>query len=382
MLNNQHIKVYLVCTGVGIMSRGIETFARECFNGLKGTEGLHIELFKGAGLESPNEHRLWNLSRNSNLAYFLGKCIRRNSYVVEQLSSFLPLVPHIKKGKPDIIFYSDSNIGYQLYHWRQQIGVPYKLLFSNGGPCGPPFSRTDHVHQVAPFYRDISLNAGEPESKHSLVPYGINVPNGLPLFDQQARLQIRTKLGLPLDRQIVISVGWISATHKRMDYTINEIASLPDSRPYLVMLGHIDENSQSIIELARRQLGENGFTVRSVSYEQVSEYYQAADLFVLGSLQEGFGRVYLEALIHGLPCIVNDYPVMRYVLSEQGRFADLSKPGSMSQAINEILQQPRSLEAMIQRREYVRERFSWESLAPAYMQMFRDCLAQTDQTVA
>ncbi|BAZ10113.1 group 1 glycosyl transferase [Calothrix sp. NIES-4071] len=382
MFKKQRIKVYLVCTGVGIMSRGIETFARECFNGLKGTEGLDIELFKGAGSESSNEHRLWNLPRNSNIANFLGKCIRRNGYVVEQLSSFLPLVPHIKKGKPDIIFYSDSNIGYQMYHWRQQIGVPYKLLFSNGGPCGPPFSRTDHVHQVAPFYRDIALNAGELESKHSLVPYGINVPSGLPLFDEQARIQIRTKLGLPLERQIVLSVGWISADHKRMDYTINEIASLPDSRPYLVMLGHIDENSRDIINLARRQLGENGFTARSVPYEQVSEYYQAADLFVLGSLQEGFGRVYLEALIHGLPCIVNDYPVMRYVLSEQGKFADLSKPGSMSQAITDILQQPRSPEAMIQRREYVRERFSWESLAPAYMQMFHNCLAHTNLSVS
>ncbi|MCP6759266.1 MAG: glycosyltransferase family 4 protein [Fischerella sp. CENA71] len=380
MRNIRPIKVYLACTGVGIISRGIETFARECFDGLKGTEGLHIELFKGAGPEKPYEHRLWNIPRNSYVANFLGKCIRRNSYVVEQLSSFLPFVAHIRKGKPDIIFYSDSNLGYQLYWWRRQIGVPYKLLFSNGGPCGPPFSRTDHVHQVAPFYRDISLKAGESESKHSLVPYGINVPDGLPLYDQQARYQIREKLGLPANRQIVLSVGWISAIHKRMDYTVKEIASLPEPRPYLVMLGHIDENSQEIIDLARNQLGENGFTARSVPYEQVREYYKTADLFTLASLQEGFGRVYLEALIHGLPCVVNDHPVMRYVLKEQGTFADLSQPGSMAQAIANILRQPQSPELMIQRREYVRERFSWKSLAPAYMQMFHDCLAQQTQS--
>ncbi|ACK73849.1 glycosyl transferase group 1 (plasmid) [Gloeothece citriformis PCC 7424] len=370
------IKVFLVCTGVGIINRGIETFARECFDGLKGSSGLQMKLFKGAGLQQPDEYRLWNIPRTSNIANILGKCVQRNGYVVEQWSSFFPLIPHLKKEKPDIIFYSDSNLGFQLYWWRKQIGVPYKLLFSNGGPCGPPFSRTDHVHQVAPFYREIALAAGEPASKHSLVPYGINVPDGLPLFDDQVRSHSKTKLGLPSDRPIVLSVGWISAQHKRMDYTINEIASLPEPRPYLVMLGYIDDNSQAIIDLARRQLGESGFTARCVPYEQVAQYYQVADVFALGSLQEGFGRVYLEALIQGLPCIVNDHPVMRYVLDTQGTFADLSKLGSMAQAITDILKQPRSPEVMIKRREYVWERFSWKNLAPYYLEMFGKCLQQ------
>lgn len=373
---NKTIKVHLICTGVGIMNRGIETFARECFDGLKRTEGLQIKLFKGAGIEQSDEKILWNIHRTSNIAKVLGKCVRRNGYVVEQWSSFFSLIPHLKKEKPDIIFYSDSNLGFQLYWWRKQIDVPYKLLFSNGGPCNPPFSRTDHVHQVAPFYREMALAAGEPASKHSLVPYGINVPDGLPLFDAQTRSQLKTKLKLPSERPIVLSVGWISSQHKRMDYTINEIASLPEPKPYLVMLGYMDENSQPIIDLARRQLGEHGFTARSVPYEQVAHYYQVADVFALGSLQEGFGRVYLEALIHGLPCIVNDHPVMRYVLDTQGTFADLCQPGSMAKAITDILKQPRSPEAMIKRREYVRERFSWQSLAPCYMQMFRDCLVQ------
>ncbi|MEH1827704.1 MAG: glycosyltransferase family 4 protein [Nostoc sp.] len=371
---NRTIKVYLSCTGVGIINRGIETFARECFYGLQNTEGLQIELFKGAGDEKSDEHRLWNLPRNGKLAPFLGKFIRRNGYVVEQLSSFIPFVSQIKKGKPDIIFYSDSNLGFQLYWWRKQIGVPYRLLFSNGGPCGPPFIRTDYVQQVAPFYREQALKAGEPPSKHFLVPYGINVPHGDPLLNHEERQNIKQQLGLPGDRPIVLSVGWISATHKRMDYVVDEVAALPEPRPYLVMLGHMDANSPPIIDLASQKLGKDGFIARSVSYEQVAKYYQAADIFVLGSLQEGFGRVYLEAMIQGLPCIVNDHPVMRYVLAEQGTFADLSKPGVMSQALSDLLERSQSVENRIQRREFVRRNFSWQSLAPSYLQMFRDCL--------
>ncbi|MCC5632343.1 glycosyltransferase family 4 protein [Nostoc sphaeroides CHAB 2801] len=378
---NKNIKVYLACTGVGIINRGIETFACECFYGLQSTEGLQIELFKGAGDEKLDEHRLWNLPRNGNLAPFLGKFIKRNGYVVEQLSSFLPFVYHIKKGRPDIIFYSDSNLGFQLYWWRKQIGVPYRLVFSNGGPCNPPFSRTDYVQQVAPFYREQALEAGESPSKHFLVPYGINVPNGDPLLNHQQRQNIKQRLGLPCDRPIIISVGWISATHKRMNYVVDEVAALPEPRPYLVMLGYMDESSEAIVNQATLHLGKQGFTALSVPYEQVSQYYQVADIFVLGSLQEGFGRVYLEALIHGLPCVANDHPVMRYVLGSQGTFADLSKPGSMTQAIAQILQQGQPPQAIIHRREYVRERFSWKNLTPAYMEMFHACLAQEKDCV-
>jgi glycosyltransferase involved in cell wall biosynthesis len=377
-MDKNPIKVYLVCTGVGIINRGIETFARECFDGLHGTEGLHIELFKGAGSEQQNEHRLWNLPRHGKVAPLLGKLINRNSYVVEQLSSFLPFVYHIKAGKPDVIFYSDSNLGYQLYWWRRQIGVPYRLLFSNGGPCGPPFSRTDYVQQLTPFHREISLQAGEPASKHFLVPYGINVPAEPLQYYPEARQKIRQQLGLPCDRAIVLTVGWISAEHKRMDYVVEEVAALPEPRPHLVMLGHMDSNSPAIIELAEQKLGKGKYTARSVPYEQVASYYQSADAFVLGSLQEGFGRVYLEALIHGLPCVVHDHPIMRYVLGDQAIFVDLSIPGSMTQVLLNLLQRPHSVEQMYQRREYVRNQFSWQSLASAYLQMFRSCLTSGD----
>lgn len=371
------IKVFLVCTGVGILNRGIETFARECFDGLKEIEGLDITLFKGAGEELPNEKILWNLPRTKKFIDSLGKLIKRNGYVIEQWSSFFPLVNYIRQEKPDLIFYSDSNLGFQLYWWRKPIGVPYKLLFSNGAPLKPPFSRTDYVHQVTPFFRELAIQAGEPESKHFLVPYGIGVPDENPEFNPDLRHQLREKLGLPHNRPIILTVGSLSTKdHKRMDYTINEVAALPHPRPYLVMLGYIDENSQPILDLAQEKLGKEGFRATSVPYQQVMDYYQVADVFVLGSLQEGFGRVYLEALIQGLPCIVHDHPVMRYVLGTEGTFADLSKVGAMSEAIVTTLQQSQTPDAMIRRRNYVREHFSWKALAPKYLEMFHHCLAK------
>jgi glycosyltransferase involved in cell wall biosynthesis len=367
------LKVFFSCSGIGIMDRGIETFFREAFDGLSGTEGLDVTLYKGAGEEQIDEHVLWNLPRTGGIAPLLGKIVQRNGYVVEQLSTFPSMVRAIRNHRPDIIFYSDSNLGFQLFRWRKQIGVPFRLLFSNGGPVHAPFDRTDYVQQVAPLYLQEALAAGEPLERHRMVPYGINVPEGVPECDDSARGALRRKLDLPVDRKIVISVGWISAKHKRMDYLVNELAQLPQPRPHLLLLGAIDKQSDAILSLARERLGEDGFTVRSVAYEKVADYYGASDVFALASLQEGFGRVFLEALIHGLPVIAHDHPVMRFVLGGEGTLADLSKPGELAKHLEIELREPRSDEIAARRRESVRARFSWPVLAPQYRDMFYDC---------
>lgn len=299
---------------------------------------------------------------------------------MEQLSSFPSMVMAIRRERPDIIFYSDSNLGFQLFRWRKQIGVPFRLLFSNGGPCHPPFNRTDYIHQVAPQYYEEAIAAGESPGRHRMVPYGIQVSDGAPDRDPTKRLNIRQELGLPSDRQIVLSVGWISAGHKRMDYVVKEVERVKSkvengsgAIPYLVLLGTIDAESENIIALVRERLGDENFTARSVPYEQVAEYYQAADLFVLASLQEGFGRVFLEALIHGLPVIAHDHPVMRFVLGEEGTFGDLSKHGALAELLNQALNRRITPEDARRRRESVRSRFSWPVLAPQYREMFYDC---------
>ena len=370
-IGKKPIRVLFCCTGVGIFNRGIESFFRESFDGLKDAMlGIECRLIKGAGTSSDREKTVWCLPRTGKLAEFLGRLIRRNAYVAEQLSSFPAVVLQIRKFKPDVIFYSDSNLGFQLYRWRKWIGVPYKLLFSNGGPINAPFVRTDYIQQVAPLYLGDALRAGEPPERHFMVPYGIDA-GPPPRIDSEHRAVIRRKLGLPVERPIVLSVGWIAKQHKRMDYLIKEVAALPEPRPFLQLLGAIDKGSSEIVELGNSLLGPDNFSVRSVPYSQVAEYYQVADCFVLCSLKEGFGRVYLEALKHGLPTIAHHFPVMDFVLGDVGIQGDLSREGELTRTLSEQLCHTVDQSSANRRWESVRDRFSWEVLAPEYAQMFR-----------
>ena len=349
--------------------------------------GVEVRLLKGAeseqgarseetGKSDEREKRVWCLPRTGASARALGGLIRRNAYVAEQLSSFPFVAREIRRWKPDVVFYSDANLGFQLYHWRRQIGVPFQLLFSNGGPCRPPFIRTDFVHQVAPFYLEEARQAGEPPEKHFLAPYGINVP-AAPVFDPATQRILRLRLGLPPEQKIILSVGWISREHKRMDYLIEEMARLPEPRPFLQLLGAMDANSKEVVELGAKALGVENFSVCSVPYEQVGDYYQAADGFVLASLKEGFGRVYLEALMHGLPVIAHRHPVMEYVLGGEGTLGDLSRTGNLAAILTETLK-CQNAEALMQKRwASVRDRFSWPVLAPAYQKMFETVAARS-----
>jgi 1,2-diacylglycerol 3-alpha-glucosyltransferase len=165
-----------------------------------------------------------------------------------------------------------------------------------------------------------------------------------------------------------------------MHYVVEEVAALPAPRPFLMLLGAIDRSSGEIVRLARESLGPEGSAARSVPYPEVAPYYAAADCFVLASLGEGFGRVFLEALAHGLPVIAHRHPVMAYVLGEHGILRDLSGAGALARELHEVLARPADGQAMRQRWAAVRRRFAWENLTAEYHRMFhraaRDPLPQ------
>lgn len=83
--------------------------------------------------------------------------------------------------------------------------------------------------------------------------------------------------------------------------------------------------------------------------------------------------------MYGLPCIVHDHPVMRYVLGTHGCFADQSQPGTLAAEISRFFMNRDSIESdrivhsALNCRNHVRDRFSWTALAPHYIDMFQKC---------
>lgn len=364
------IKIFIVCSGLGNVGRGFESFAQECFEALSQQADLDITLFKGGGKSSDCQISIPNLRRNSWIASLLGKQTGRGSYFIEQVSFTLNLLPYIQYQQPDVIYFSDGAVGNVLWHWRRLTRQRYKLLFSNGAPFSPPFPYWDHVQQLTPTHLQLALEKGESPEKHSLVPYGIQIDSKFEMLSSTEKNALRCRLELPEDVPIILSVAAINKSHKRVDYLIREIAQLPEPQPFLLVLGQKDVESPEVVQLAHHLLKPNQFQIRTVPSYEVALYYQIADIFVLASLDEGFGRVFLEAMSYGLPCLAHDYEIAHFVLEDKGYFANFKSPGNLAKLVGYALNQNNE-NAKQYRHQSVYERFSWEKLRPAYINMIQ-----------
>jgi len=379
MLMSRPVRVFLICPGVGHIARGYESFTRECFEALRGDPRIDLYLFKGAGPNAGRERRVWCLWRTRPLARMLGAIadVHHDAYYIEQLTFTLALLPHIVLKGPDVIFFSDPAIGHLLWWWRRATRSNFKLLLSNGGPTGPPaFPRFDHVHQVSPICYEDSARAGRSSKTQTLLPYGFNIDEARARLSIQERRALRKKLALPIDRRVVLTVGTINSSHKRMDYVVKEIAAMAQPRPYLVMLGQFDTETPKILALADRLLSENGFQCKTVPMTDVSEFYDAADVFVLASFNEGLPRVLVEAQLHGLPCLAHDGLIQRHLLGEQGTVADFAQPNALADLLGSTLSALAEGSFSSDNLGHLRERFGWNHLAGQYVDMVLRC-AQT-----
>ncbi len=392
------LKVFMPCSGLGHIRRGFESFTQECFEAISQEDCLDVTLFKGGGTSLDKEISLWNFPRKSWMALQLGRIVgmvtrkgeepgkvigkekreENLAYFIEQLTFCLSFLPFVIIEQPDVIYFSDVNLGSILWYWRNLTKQRYKLLFCNGGPLPPPFPRWDYVHQVAPIHLNLALSAGEPLEKQSLVPPGVSMSPQLHLLPISERNALRGRLGLPEERPLLLCVAAINKSHKRMDYVIREVASLPEPRPYLLLVGQQDFESPEILQLGNKLLGSEHFKIRTVAQNEVANYYKIADAFVLGSLTEGLPRVLLEAISYGLPCLVHDYEIARFVVGEKGYLGNFELTGSLASLIPQALAEGYNVSQRHLRYRSAYDRFSWEKLCPAYVAMIQRCAASPE----
>ncbi len=363
------MNVFIVCTGLGHINRGYESFTRECFDVLKDTKDFKLYLIKGGGKKKDNEIVLPNLPRNNKTTQFLSKLLPFDAYTIEQITFCISLLPFILRKKPAVIYYSDFILGTYLWHLRKLLKLNYKLLFSNGAPNKPPFKTEDHVQQLLPVYLEEAIKEGAPAEMQTLLPYGFNIDVDKRLNELTNKAQIRKQLGFSADQKIILSVGTVNKHHKRMDYIIHEVAQLNQDF-FLVILGQFEAETYKLINLASAKLP-GRYLINTVAYEKVKDYYIAADYFVLASLNEGFGRVLIEALSYGLPCIVHDYVNARQVLGKNAIYLNMKESGVLSECLDRITEKKNSQDLI----QAVYNFYSWNILKESYLEMIKKLIA-------
>lgn len=141
---------------------------------------------------------------------------------------------------------------------------------------------------------DVLRQAGVPEEKIHLVPCGVPQPTSRP-----GRTEARRRLGLPSSAFVVATLALL-VPHKGIADLIEAVATLPDPAIRLVVAGEGPERP-ALEQLADSRLAGRAHFVGRVA--DTADVYAAADVFALSSYLEGFGLVYIEAALHGVPSI-------------------------------------------------------------------------------
>ena len=116
--------------------------------------------------------------------------------------------------------------------------------------------------------------------------------------------------------------------------------------------------------------------VGTVPYEHLAKHYQEADIFVLSSLAEGMPLVVLEAMASGLPIVASKVQGIEDLV-ETERNGYLFTPmdwRALARHLVTVLNDGQRRIAMGQESIKLVQKYDWENIAKAYLEIYRDVL--------
>lgn len=141
----------------------------------------------------------------------------------------------------------------------------------------------------------------------------------------------------------------------------------------LVIVGnatHDDGNSLHLKAEASKE--EDVVLTGFLSGRPLQQIYADAGLFALPSYYEGLPIVLLEALSHGLSCIVSDIPGNRVLKLPDNRYFKAGDVQSIFAKMQEFIGNPLSAQEQQKEIEMLREHYGWQGIANKTLKVYRE----------
>lgn len=216
--------------------------------------------------------------------------------------------------------------------------------------------------------RDLVRLRGVSPQRISVIPKGVGTimrPLG---GDRAAR---RASVAEPAQRIVLhVSTGW---PYKNVEATLRVLAALRRDRGAAVVLVRVGVPlSESERELVRRLgVGEAVRDLGWVSDARLVELYDAADVLLFPSLDEGFGRPPVEAMACGTPVVISTAPALLEVVGDAGLSAGPNDVAGLASAVEAVLEQPTLARDLRERGLRRARRYTWEAAVSAYAEVYR-----------
>jgi glycosyltransferase involved in cell wall biosynthesis len=206
-------------------------------------------------------------------------------------------------------------------------------------------------------------------------PHVFFIPNGFPLqFKPLDKAECRSSLGLSPEKNIIFGLGDL-IERKGFMYLVDAMARIRARRDDVICVigGRGPEEKNLIKRIHEHNLDDCVRLLGFIPDPMVPVWMNAADLFVLPSLQESFGIVQIEALACGTPVISTDTVGSREIIASDdiGLFCKPADVPSLEDAITHGLEKSWDFRKILN----YSEQFSWnivvKSIIPIYSRIIR-----------
>lgn len=207
-----------------------------------------------------------------------------------------------------------------------------------------------------------------------------SIPNTIDsrVFRQTDQAEARVRFGLPVDKQVILFVSQcVTDERKGVAYFIEAIEKMVRLYPMLaekaivaIMGGHAEE--------VANQLALPAFLLGYVTHSQdIVMAYNAADVYVLPSLEDNLPNTLMEAMACGLPCVsfkVGGIPEM-IEHRKTGYLAKFRSADDLATGIHWVLEEADRSQLRVQCLRKVGHSYSQSSVATKYIEVYHQALA-------
>ncbi|MDR9365949.1 MAG: glycosyltransferase family 4 protein [Balneolaceae bacterium] len=273
--------------------------------------------------------------------------------------------------------------------WFEQMGTPSVIKISESKYTGFNESssisnllglkkyRLKHSNLISGYIsisseiRNNLMSAGIEGHKIYDIPNGVDISRFKPVSEKQKKA-LRNKLGLD-NKFTVLFTG--SFSDRKNPYLIAKaFKAFANSDKIQLLLVGPDRDEGKQRTLIQKFIQENSiYNIYLIDFvEHIEYYYQASDIFVLPSNQEGLSNSMLEAQASGLPAIVTSISGAVDLIDEQenGIFTDRNEE-SVKNAIREYYTDAEKLRNhSLAARKKIVDNYSNEKILNEHLQLF------------
>jgi glycosyltransferase involved in cell wall biosynthesis len=367
---NKHTKIIHIITRMDMGGSAQNTLLTALHHDSK---HYNVWLIKGSTLESAMtkaetelvEDQLETAQKQGIEIIDIPSLVRRIS-PINDLRGLVALFRHILKIQPHIVHTHTSKAGLlgRLAAWLARvptiIHTPHGHVFY--GHFGNSLSRI--FLQMEKLLGRITHHqiALTPEEGKDYLNLGVTKPNNLSVIHSGVDLNCfrrsatksnpkRKELAIPSDSLVVGYVGWLIPI-KGVNYLLDAMAEVVKQHPnsLLLLVGKGDEKGEEEIRLSK-QVENLGIAnnVRFLGWRpDVDKIMGCFDIFVLPSLNEGMGRVLVEAMSAGLPIVASRVGGIPDLIKdgENGLLVPPANAGALERAISDVLSDKAKRERM------------------------------------